>query len=169
MANMPASVHTLLMSAPVEFGHNLHKQTRSSGKAQQQEQHNGGPLGHQWFAAPCSTITSQPWLPTFHSHCLVRYVFTHFGSMAFFSCKMFSMSRCAVTGCAPREQLEADVALAVHGAGVDLEDLGARLQVRQAKLHLPVQPPRPQQRWVQRVRPVGRHQHLPCMPTSDPI
>ncbi len=41
----------------------------------------------------------------------------------------------------PGQKLKADIALAVHGARMDLKDLGARLQIRQPKLHLPVQSP----------------------------
>ena len=51
-------------------------------------------------------------------------------------------------GAQPGEQLEPDVSLAVHGAGVDLENLGARLQVRQAEFDFPVKPPRAQKCWV---------------------
>jgi hypothetical protein len=44
--------------------------------------------------------------------------------------------------------------------GVDLEDVGAALEVRQAELDLAVQAAGTQQRRIQRVRPVRRHQHL---------
>lgn len=44
-------------------------------------------------------------------------------------------------GAEASEQLKPDVPLAVHGASVDLEDLGPALQVWQAKLNFPVQTP----------------------------
>jgi hypothetical protein len=44
--------------------------------------------------------------------------------------------------------------------GVDLEDLRARLQVRQAELDLAVEAAGPQQRRVERIGPIRRHQHL---------
>jgi hypothetical protein len=44
--------------------------------------------------------------------------------------------------------------------GVNLEDVGPPRLVRQRNLDLAVQPPRPQQRRVEHVRPVGRHDHL---------
>ena len=43
---------------------------------------------------------------------------------------------CSSAVCMPGQQLEAYVALAVHGARVDLKDLRARLQVWQPKLDL---------------------------------
>mmetsp|Transcript_60436 Transcript_60436/g.143179 ORF Transcript_60436/g.143179 Transcript_60436/m.143179 type:complete len:477 (-) Transcript_60436:8-1438(-) len=63
-------------------------------------------------------------------------------------------------GAQPRQQLEPDVAVAVDVARVDLEDLGAPLQIRHAKLHTPVHAARAKQRRVEGIRPVGRHQHL---------
>mmetsp|Transcript_71849 Transcript_71849/g.150117 ORF Transcript_71849/g.150117 Transcript_71849/m.150117 type:complete len:311 (-) Transcript_71849:782-1714(-) len=60
----------------------------------------------------------------------------------------------------PREQLEADVAVAVHVRRVDLEDLRPPLEVRNAKLDAAVHAARTQQRGVQSVRTVGCHQHF---------
>mmetsp|Transcript_23861 Transcript_23861/g.51446 ORF Transcript_23861/g.51446 Transcript_23861/m.51446 type:complete len:260 (-) Transcript_23861:692-1471(-) len=63
-------------------------------------------------------------------------------------------------GAKPCEEFEADVSLAVHRARVDLEDVGATLEVGQAELHLAVQAAGTQQSGVERIRPVGRHQDL---------
>mmetsp|Transcript_15564 Transcript_15564/g.31243 ORF Transcript_15564/g.31243 Transcript_15564/m.31243 type:complete len:314 (+) Transcript_15564:66-1007(+) len=59
-----------------------------------------------------------------------------------------------------REQLEADVALTIHRARVDLEDARTTLKVWQPKLDLAVEAARAKQRRVERVWPVGRHQNL---------
>jgi len=72
-------------------------------------------------------------------------------------------------GAEPREQLEADVALAAHRPGVDLEDLRAALRVGQAELDLAVEPAGPQQGGVERVGPVGRHQDLDVAPRVEPV
>ena len=72
-------------------------------------------------------------------------------------------------GAEASKKREADVPLAVHGVGVDLEDLGAALEIRQAELNLPIQPPWAQQSRVQRIRPVGGHEHLDVVPSVKPI
>ena len=59
-----------------------------------------------------------------------------------------------------RACLVVDVAMLCDLGAVDLQDLQPRLLVGQRDLNLAVQPPRPQQRGVQHVRPVGRHDHL---------
>mmetsp|Transcript_8389 Transcript_8389/g.28756 ORF Transcript_8389/g.28756 Transcript_8389/m.28756 type:complete len:402 (-) Transcript_8389:352-1557(-) len=64
----------------------------------------------------------------------------------------------------PREKLKPDAPLDVHGPRVDVEDLRPGLQVGQPELHLPVQPPGPEQRGVQGVRSVGGHQDLDVAP-----
>mmetsp|Transcript_107483 Transcript_107483/g.229489 ORF Transcript_107483/g.229489 Transcript_107483/m.229489 type:complete len:389 (-) Transcript_107483:2-1168(-) len=48
---------------------------------------------------------------------------------------------------------------------MDLEDVRAALEVWQAVLHFAVQAPRPQQGWIQGVRPIRRHEDLD-IPTS---
>jgi hypothetical protein len=54
----------------------------------------------------------------------------------------------------------------VHLAGVDLQDLGARVLVGVRELDLAVQPPRPHERRIQDVRPVGGRDHLQNNTTS---
>ena len=62
----------------------------------------------------------------------------------------------------PKVAARAKAAARIKGAGrgPHLEDLRARLEVRQRELNLTVEASRPQQRRVQRVRSVRRHQHL---------
>lgn len=72
-------------------------------------------------------------------------------------------------GAEASKKLEAYVPLAIHGAGMDLEDLCAAIKIRQAELNLPIQPSRTQQRRVQRIRPVGGHEHLDIAPRIKPI
>mmetsp|Transcript_26420 Transcript_26420/g.82369 ORF Transcript_26420/g.82369 Transcript_26420/m.82369 type:complete len:205 (+) Transcript_26420:486-1100(+) len=60
----------------------------------------------------------------------------------------------------PRDELVADVAVHAHGLGVDLEDVRAALEVGQPELDLTVEAARAQQRRVERVRAVRRHEHL---------
>mmetsp|Transcript_15507 Transcript_15507/g.44094 ORF Transcript_15507/g.44094 Transcript_15507/m.44094 type:complete len:360 (-) Transcript_15507:226-1305(-) len=52
---------------------------------------------------------------------------------------------------------------------MDLENLRPALQVGQTKLDLPVQASRTQQRRVQRIRPVGCHQHFDVSPRVESI
>ena len=50
--------------------------------------------------------------------------------------------------------LEVDIWRDIHLAGVNLQDLGARILCGVRELDLPVQPPRAHQRWVENVCPV---------------
>lgn len=61
-----------------------------------------------------------------------------------------------------RQLLKVDVRRDVHFAGVDLQDLGARVLRGVRKLDLAVQPPRAHQRRIQNVGPVRGRYHLPC-------
>ncbi len=56
--------------------------------------------------------------------------------------------------------LEIDLLAEVHLAGDGGEDEALLTPVRDRELDLAVEAPRPQQRRVQRVRPVRRHDHL---------
>ena len=61
---------------------------------------------------------------------------------------------------AARELAPVDGGVDTHLAGMDLQDLGARLLVGQGKLDLTVEPAGTQQRWVQYIYPVRRRQHF---------
>lgn len=58
------------------------------------------------------------------------------------------------------QQLESDVALDAHGPRVDLEDVGAALEIGQAELDLAVEAARSHEGRVEGVRSVGRHEDL---------
>ena len=72
-------------------------------------------------------------------------------------------------GAQPRNQLEPYVAIAVHALRVYLQDVAPPLEVRQTELHLAVQPPGPQERRIERVRPVRRHQDLDVPPRVEAV
>ena len=61
--------------------------------------------------------------------------------------------RPGAVGAETGEEFEPDVSLATHRLGVDLVDVGATLQVRQAELHLPVETAGSAESRVQSVRP----------------
>ncbi len=48
-------------------------------------------------------------------------------------------------------------------SSADLEDEALLTAIWDGELDLAIQPPRPQQRRVQRVRPIGRHDDLSCI------
>ena len=125
MANMPASVQTLRTSAPVALGHNL--QPSCLGQP--------GSMG-RWLAwretGSNSTLT---WTSTCHPKSKVHSRFKV--PVVTVACAAVHADLLqSLTGCAPGQQFIADIPLAVHRAGVYLEDLCARLQVWQPKLHL---------------------------------
>lgn len=143
IANMPASVHTLLMSAPVELGHNLSRRQ-----------------GFVTTLRKVLVISSQQQpllaLPAFNRHSSVPHATQTHSKGSFYNFTGHTSGRMQDER-TPSKQLKSDVALAIHCAGVDVEDLCARLQVRQTKLNFAVQTAWPQQRWIQCVRPVCGH------------
>ena len=59
-----------------------------------------------------------------------------------------------------KSKIAPDVPLHGHGPGVDLEDVGAPLEVGQPELDLPVEAAGPEEGGVEGVGAVGGHQHL---------
>ena len=61
------------------------------------------------------------------------------------------------------DRLVVDLAMLVHGRGVDLEDLKPRLLVRERHLDFAVEATGAHQCRIERIRPIGRHDKL-CAP-----
>ena len=144
MAYMPASVHTLLMSAPVELGHSLHTVAVSGCPKQCIGAHAVVCMQapSRWQHVCNCKRTSHSMHSTSlaqEQHLRRSSCFCAIGVMALQTLwHALCAERQEAQACLPGEELKADVALAVHGARVDLEDLRARLQIGQAKLHLPI-------------------------------
>lgn len=67
------------------------------------------------------------------------------------------------------ELVEVDVLVEAHLAGVEVEDLALRVLVRVLEQDLAVDAPRADQRRVQRLDLVGRHDHLDVAPVVEAV
>lgn len=146
MAYMPASVHTLRMSAPVLLGHNL-----ASSSKRMSRSHD---MVRVWICkqeAKGLVVITAPW----YFQLLQRSCTEH---TCLETCELYCRRRQFWASTMFCQALQPTGA--VPGESSYLEDLCSAFQVRQPKLNLAIQATWSQQCRVQCVWSVGGHQHL---------